>query len=400
MRNISKRLGLLFIALTFVFSVGVQTADAGANIKIGKNSSLRINYREQLYTVWRDTGSGPNKSDPTTDIYFKRNRFTFSGKASRTTGFVMQIEHKGPRAIGDLEVFDDKSSALGVLDAFLTFKFSRALRLRVGITKDPLTRENNEGCFDTLNLDRGLFIYTPFQPSRDTGIVAWGRTANKMFQYRVGIMEGREGGNSPKSSLRYTGRVHVTLLDRVESASLIYRGSFLGKKKVLTFGAGAQYEPDVVYANLSAQTGAKDNLNYTFDGFFEYPTPAGVFTLSAAYLAVNFDNAYKGGDPDPAGLDFYKERKGWYVKAGYLIPTPFVEKVQLFGRFENWKFAQLRGINDQELTWSAFGVNYLINGQNLRITVEYAMTDYQQELSGPKPSEDFTTITTMLQFLF
>lgn len=402
MRDIKKKLGLFSVmALVFVFllGVGAETAQAGVKIRGKRGLSLRISYFSQFYGVWRDTGSGPDGTDSTTDFYFKRDRFNFTGQLTRNAGFVIQIEHKGPRMINDLTVADTPTTRLDMLDAFLKFRFSRNLRLRVGLTKDPLTRENNEGCFDPLSLDRSLFIYNPFAASRDVGLVAWGNFIKNRLQYRIGIMEGREDINTPRSRLRYTGRLHISLLQ--PEASIVYFGTYLGRKKVLTIGGGMQYEPDVIYGNLGAKTDAKNNTTWTVDGFFEYPTPVGAFTLSAAYLNVSFDNAYKGWDPDPKATGMYGERNGYYVKAGYLLPMKiWIGKVQFFGRYENWKYAKLNEQDNQDLTWIAPGINYYIRGQKLRLSAEYAMTDFKKEGTVRNvTTRDFNTLRVMLQLL-
>ncbi len=402
MRDTSKKLGLFsVIALVFVFLIGtaVDTAQAGVKIKGKRGLSLRISYFSQFYGVWRDTGSGPDGTDDTVDFYFKRNRFNFTGRLTRNAGFVIQIEHKGPRLVNDLNVADSVSNRLDMLDAFMKFKFSKYLRMRVGLTKDPLTRENNEGCFDPLSIDRSLFVYNPFAASRDVGVVAWGNFVNNRIQYRIGIMEGREDPNTPKSALRYTGRLHLTLLK--PEASLVYFGTYRGMKKVLTIGGGMQYEPDMIYGNLGAKTDAKDNVTWTVDGFFEYPTPVGAFTLSGAYLDVSFDEAYKGLDPDPKATGMYGERNGYYVKAGYLLPNKIgVGRVQFYGRYEVWKYAKLNEQEDQELTWIAPGINYYIKGQKLRVSAEYAMSDFKKEGTVRNvKTEDFNTLRVMLQLL-
>ncbi len=401
MRDMKMKLGLFSVlVMFFLLYAGAQTAQAGVKIKMGKKGSLRISYFSQFYGEWRNTGSGPDGTDNTTDFYFKRNRFNFTGMVSRKAGFVLQIEHKGPRLINDLDVADSPSSNLSVLDAFMKFRFSKYLRMRVGLTKDPLTRENNEGCFDPLSIDRSLFVYTPFAASRDVGVVAWGNLYNRMIQYRIGIMEGREDINTPKSTLRYTGRLHLSLLK--PESSIVYFGSYLGRKKVLTIGGGLQYEPDVIYGNLGAKTDAKDNTTWTVDGFFEYPTPYGAFTLSGAYLDVSFDDAYKGWDPDPKATGMYGERNGWYSKAGYLLPMKvWIGKVQVFTRYENWKYAKLNEQEDQEINWTSFGVNYFLRGQKTRLTAEYAMIDFDKEGTVRNvKTEDFDTLKVMLQFLF
>ncbi len=52
------------------------------------------------------------------------------------------------------------------------------------------------------------------------------------------------------------------------------------------------------------------------------------------------------------------------------------------------------GIYDQEIKWSAFGINYYLRGQDLRLTAEYSINDYVKEDAANK---DFKTITAMLQ---
>jgi len=66
---------------------GIQAAQAGPIIKITDESWLMINYEMQLYGQWRDVGSGPEKSDDTTDIFFRRNRLSVRGQVTDTYGF-------------------------------------------------------------------------------------------------------------------------------------------------------------------------------------------------------------------------------------------------------------------------------------------------------------------------
>jgi hypothetical protein len=206
-------------------------------------------------------------------------------------------------------------------------------------------------------------------------------------------MKGNNDVNDPKSSLRYTARVHVSLLD--PEFSLVYKGTYLGKKKVLTIGAGYQYEPDAVYANVAGKDLAKNYQAYTYDVFFEYPTPAGTFTASGAYLKEQFDKAFTGPDPDPRSIGLNGEKNGWYAKAGYLLPQKIGSgDLQFFGRYEKWRFAQLVGTYDQEIKWTAVGINYLLKGEDLRLTLEYSMNDFAREDLANK---DFKTITAMFQ---
>jgi hypothetical protein len=400
MKNMRMVIGVSVLMLGFFLCAVTQTAQAGPIIKITDESWLMINYEMQLYGQWRDTGSGPDGSDSTTNIYFRRNRLSLLGQVTDVYGFYFSVQQEGDNRIQDIDVSDIPGKNFDVLDAFFRADFTDAFRVRVGLTKDPLSREDNEGCFFPLSLDRSLFIYTDLpRLNRDYGLVVWGNLADARVQYRLAVMKGNQEGENPKSQLRYTGRVHISLLD--PESSLVYRGTYLGQKKVLTFGAGYQIQPDEVYGNVTATTLPKDFQAWTVDGFFEYPTTAGTFTLSGAYLKTDYDNAYKGGDPDPRSIGENGQKKGWYTKAAYLLPDSVGPgQLQFFGRYEEWKFAQLSGIFDQKIRWWAGGVNYFIKGQDLRITVQYSKTDYGKEDPTNPNSQNFNTVTTMLQFLF
>lgn len=393
----NRKLLFSLLALVFFLGVSAQTAHAAAVLKINDQSWLAITYEMQLYFQYRDQGTGADRNDSTTDVYFRRDRLGFRGQVAENYGFLLQIEHQGDRTIDDINVREDPIDRFTVLDAFLLAKFDNAFQVRAGLTKDPLVREHNEACFFPLSVDRSLFVYTPIRrESRDFGVLLWGNLYDDRIQYKVAAMKGLDRRDAPGSNLRYTARVHLSLLEPENLP--IYFGTYLGKKKVLTLGAGVQFEPDAVYGNVAAAAFPKDYLAWTYDVFFEYPTSAGTITASAAYLKVDFDDAYKGGDPDPFAVGIHGEKNGWYAKAGYMLPNKVGPgNVQFFGRYEQWKFAELQGITDQAIDWYAFGLNYLLNGHDLRITVEYSVNDFDKE---DAENEDFGTLTTMLQLRF
>jgi hypothetical protein len=358
-------------------------------------STIKFNYAFQLYGQWRDTGSGPNGTDNTSDIYFKRNRLMMSGQLDDVYGFYSAVQFQGDERIFPETVASTPQKNFDIIDTYLTADYTDAFRLRVGLTKDPLIREDNESCFEPLSVDRSLFVYTDLpRLNRDFGVVLWGNLADALLQYRLAAMKGNDDINDPKSTLRYTARVHISLLD--PEYSLSYKGTYLGKKKVLTIGAGYQQESDAVYGNVAAKDDSKNYTAYTYDVFFEYPTPAGTFTVSGAYLNEDFDNAYQGTDPDPRSIGLNGQKKGWYSKAGYLLPNKIgTTQIQVFGRYEEWRFAELNSIFDQKIKWSALGINCYLKDQDLRLTLEYSINDFEKE---DPANQDFKTVTVMLQF--
>jgi len=380
------------------------TAYAGPRVAFGPNDEgvLQLDYKGQFQMTVRDNGSGPTKDSSTYEFNFRRNRLALMGKYGDLMSIYVQTEFTEDQEIAPLTVRDTASGyEFQMLDAVVRFNFDDAFKVNAGKFKYNLSRENLEACEMPLTLDRSLFIRAPYTTTRDKGIAIWGNLFDDMFQYRADIMEGRHASTAaapqPESNFRYSVRAHVTLLDPENDYG--YKGTYLGKKQVLTVGGAYQFEPKVAYADTVGKTGAKDYKAWTADIFFEYPLEKmGTVTASAAYEKIDLDNAYKGPNPDPDTLGLNGEKNGYYMKAGYMLPNL---PLQFFARYEKWAFANLNGIVDQEVEWFGGGANYYIRGQNLKLTLEANHTSFGK---GTKTSADstqsFMTIVTQLQLIF
>jgi hypothetical protein len=371
-------------------SLAVPRAAAREVLQLGEAGFLRIDYQVQARVARRDQGPDPAKSDDTLDLYVRRNRLSLVGAANETFGAVVQLEYNGGRQIGDTVVATKQGGFdFVLLDAFATADLFEFLKLRVGRTKHVLTREVQEGCYDPLSADRSPFVTGPFglhapeKSTRDVGLVLWGNAYARRIQYRLAAMQGNRFGDTPEGiGLRYSGRVHLTLLDR--EAGIVYRGTYLGKKRVLTLGAGYELQPNAVLSSATTG-GAEDYRAYTLDAFFEHPTRLGTFTVSGGYLRSDFGEAGLRGVADAQGTT--GERNGYYWKAGWML-----WHLQPFGRFERWSFASLNGVPDQQLRWWVAGINAYVKAQELRVTLEYAWSDLEKA-----PAKDFQTILLQLQ---
>lgn len=380
-----------------------STAFAGPRITFGPNDegAMQIDYKGQFQMTVRDNGSGDNNDDTTTDFNFRRNRLAFMGKYGDMLSLYVQTEFTEEQNVQTLGVASsNQGTEFQFLDAVMRFKLDDSFRINAGKFKYNLSRENLEACEMPLTLDRSLFIRTAYTSTRDEGVAVWGNLFDDVFQYRAEVMEGRtavSGDTAPSSNFRYGARAHVSLLD--PESDYGYKGTYLGKKKVLTVGGAYQLEPEVAYSDTVAKTGEKDYQAWTVDAYLEYPVEnVGTFTLSGAYEDVDLDDAYKGANPDSDTFGINGQKNGWYVKAGYLLPGL---PLQFFGRYEKWTFANLNNIYDQDIDWYGGGVNYYFRGQNLKLTAEVSQTDFDQEGTvGGIRSEDFTQVITQLQLIF
>ena len=382
--------------------------DAGARITFGDEDQgvLQLQYKGQFRFTSRDIGSGADGDDWTSNFGFRRNRLAVMGAWSDTVSLYVQTEFTEDLNVDTLGVADaNLGTDFQLLDAVVRFNFSPAFKLNVGKFKYNLSRENLESCEQPLTLDRSLFIRPSYVSTRSQGVALWGNLLGDKLQYRVDAMEGRKavsGFTAPSSSLRYGARAHVTLLD--PESSYGYKGTYLGEKTVLTIGAAYQFEPNVTYIDTDTQLGEEDYQAWTVDGYFEYPLgDAGTVTASAAYEKVDLGDAYQGANPDLGATGLFGQKNGWYGKGGYLFEGV---PLQVFGRYEKWRFACLLNAFDQIVDWYGVGANYYVWGQNLKLTVEWSKTDFDQEgvftsVQGTsRTSRDFNTFVAQMQFIF
>ena len=99
-------------------------------------------------------------------------------------------------------------------------------------------------------------------------------------------------------------------------------------------------------------------------------------------------------NPDAGVIGVTGEKNGGYTKIAYMLPDA---PLQFFARAENWSFANLDSVIDQEIDWYGGGFNYYLRGQNLKLTVEYSTVEYDTETAT---SEDFDSLTAQIQVVF
>ena len=389
-------------ACAFSLSLMAGTAWAGPQITFGPNdiASLQIDYKGAFQLMYQNTGSGPNGTSDTVDFNFRRNRLALKGAYGDNFSIYIQTEYASNPVLNPLLTAPVGSPQFKMLDAVARFKYNDMFQANVGKYKYNFTREVLDACEAPTTLDRSLFLTSPYvddNSTRDLGLTVWGNLVEGLFQYRADIMQGRTNGynayKSPDSSFRYGFRGHVSLFDKESDYG--YKGTYLGEKKVLTIGAAVQYEPRIAYSDVVNSSGAVNYLGYTFDAFFENKYPGiGTFTVGGAYANFDLGGAYKGANPDPGTVNFYGQRNGGYIKFAYLLPEL---PLQFFGRYENWAFAQLKGINDQKVNWYGIGARYYFRGQNLNLGIEFSRTILDKLDVN---NQDYSTLLTQLQVVF
>ncbi|APY07232.1 hypothetical protein BWZ20_02445 [Winogradskyella sp. J14-2] len=247
-------------------------------------------------------------------------------------------------------------------------------RLTNQSTLNMMTLDNPGGQGGASVSDARLFpwsnITTSDQFARHLGIYAKGSLGN--FGYRISANNARnnigELGPTPTFQVdnsvgtgtwNYAGYFKYDFFDKESDKLPYFVGSYLGKKKVLSVGAGFHYHPDALAVNNLDNR--EDVFHTAFDVFYDAPLND---KLAISALGAYYN--YKYGDTDGA-------------PGGGLVPS---SGTILHGQagllFRNAKLMPYVKYNTQSLDYtpnsaSEFGVglNYFINGHFAKITAEY-----------------------------
>lgn len=367
-------------------------ASAGPTIQFGDQGSLTLTYALQGWLQNKGFTSDTDDGN-STDAFLRRNRLTFSGQYNDFVGFYAQFEAGNDSKLGQ----DNKS--VYYRDAYVTLDYRDELRFIVGRFKNTFSRENLEACLEPLTMDRAeVLSYTPFGGSRDTGLAIWGNLLDAKLQYRLMIADGRESNYVAKDNPRITARMHYSFWE--PEANYGYLGTYLGTQKVLTIGAAYDTQADVAYGNYPTRSDIKDYKAWTVDAFMELPTASGVYTLSGATFKYDTDGAINES-PDP-DLDVNTDLKGYYVKAGYMLPGKVGSgRLQFFIRHEKSDYGVKVGNAEYyDQKWNSIGANYYLDGQNLKISFEYAKVSFDTEHPTNPALQDYNQATLGLQLIF
>jgi hypothetical protein len=247
-------------------------------------------------------------------------------------------------------------------------------RLTNQSTLNMMTLDNPGGQGGASVSDARLFpwnnITTSDQFARHLGIYAKGSLGK--FHYRVSANNARNniGELGPEPSYQidnstgtgnwnYAGYFKYDLFDK-ESDKLPYMvGSYLGKKKVLSIGAGFFYHPDALAVNTIDNR--ESVTHWAVDAFYDAPLNEDL-AISALGAYYNFKYGDTPGAP-----------------GGALVPSSgSIIHGQLGLLFTKAKLMPYVKYNNQALDFTpnnanefGVGLNYFINGHFAKLTAEY-----------------------------
>jgi len=334
----------LFTILALTGCLFCFTANAGAaKITISDTSFLDIHGYLQNW-LFMPIDQGPSLK---TDFYLKRVRLLFTGQIAPNVNFFIGTLN------GNMGKDGNMTSRTMIADAWMEFVFSDALKINAGLLKLPFSRHMQQTGAKLHGLDfHGSYLQRAGGIGhRDMGIMARGLLLDKKIDYRIALLDGMEyaPGNpnadppvadtNENDSLRLVGRIGYNVFD--SEPGYFWAGTYLGTKKVLSFGGSFDIQPGVGGDN-------RDELYYAlaFDAFADIP-----FGKNGIVSTLNIYN-YGPGGMLPKGF-------GLWADFGYRI-----NKVEPLIAFE-WYSPDEGNAGKRQAILG--GINWWIHGHNVNI---------------------------------
>ena len=188
---------------------------------------------------------------------------------------------------------------------------------------------------------------------------------------------------NPGDHPRFVGRLSWAFME--PETAWFNAGTYLGKKRVLTVGAGVDFQSDLDYGSDSR---TYDYAAYTIDVHWDQPVGAGAVTAEAAYIhvnngpnSINYTHFTRGDNADIVSL-----------KGGYLLPWRPVD----FGFQPVFHYEYIDGEHGDGTNIFGGGMNWFLYGQANKLSFDVTAVEQGDETYGSRPVQDHLICTLQL----
>ncbi len=218
-------------------------AQRGPRLEFLEDGFIELHgFIQPRFDSWLDAPDG--KEARLADFSIKRTKLIFKGQIWKRLGFFIT-----PVVLG-LGTNGDHTPTVDLSDAWLEYRFGKWLKINAGLLKLPFGRQMQVSGGKLHGLDfHGFYLNRvvgdPARrviPHRDIGVMVRGILFGTQLDYRVAVVDGKESGGD-RDAPRVTGRVGLNILD--DEPGYMWSGSYLGKKKILSFGVSFDLQPGV-----------------------------------------------------------------------------------------------------------------------------------------------------------
>jgi hypothetical protein len=325
------------VFVVFASLFGALPANAQWELTSG-DTSIKFGFLVQARAESLETGDVTAEN-----LFFRRLRLIAGGKLSDRLTFFFETDSpnlgKGEGPNGTKNTSD-----LFIQDFVLSYRFADDQFVDVGMILPALSHHAGQGATSLMATDYGPHAFLTSGPlgarvGRDYGVRARGYVLGDHLEYRAGVYQGVRGPGS-SNSFRFAGRLVYNVFEAEKG--LFYGGTYLGTKKVLSFGASLDHQEGYDTKGL--------------DVYFDGPMGNG----NSATFQANWMK-HDGG----SFLAQLPEQDNLLVEAGYHFGAT---KLMPFVQYSARDFKSPAGIDEDKLQ-VGLGWMFQGHGRNLKLSL-------------------------------
>ncbi|HEY0905871.1 MAG TPA: porin [Methylophilus sp.] len=348
----------LHTAVALACGLAMQQANAGATISFGEDKSISVGLGMRTeFSSTEDAAS--NGSSRSKDFSLDSLRLYMNASLNKYIKATFNTEKKSN---------GNQDSEIGIIDGIAQFEFMPEFNVWAGRMLPGSDRANLDGPYYLLAWQYPFVSnYANKTTGRDDGVAVWGKLLEGRLIYNVGAYEGNTLGTrtlgTPTGSdqLKYAGRLQYDFWTP-NGAPAFYTGSTtFGTADVLSIGIAGQAQQNGAVSTTAMGDYKAWNVDFLMEKVIG---SSGAVTLEGAYYKYDTDKVIAAYDG-----------KAYLGGIGYI----FADKVG-WGQFQPYIRYQKYDY-DVDVVKAAekqmdYGLNYVIDGFNAKITAVYSKTDY------------------------
>lgn len=395
--------------LSALLCTSVFTAQA-ASIKLDENTFSTLDLTLRI-TAQR-LGKARSDVKDYTDFSIRRATINMAGQVNKYVKF----EFEGDFSPNTTNRGSHQSSSASLNDGVITLDLADEFKLRAGKYRIPFARGN-------LTSSRNYIIPTgirwgagdgtngykapnwnPFTPAtlagdRDVGISFWGNIADGMFQYRLGVFDGKFDHTNTdlgaKDNVAYGIRLEFNpvMLGYKADKGWGKADSYLGRQNVLNLGVAywSQKWDDGKGSSGTAKA-------WTVDAMWEQKFGDVVPNLQLGYIGQT-------SLPSNLGIANKKPKTNAYYVMGQILYDQMVGigKPALAARYEYSEYKEFKDLTGKgKVSRTSVFLNYYIKGWNAQMSlgVDFVTPNGVLKSYNQNSGKNFTDYTIALQTIF
>ena len=371
-------------------------ATAGETLKIGEEASLTVGVGVRMSYTNTENGA-PNGTSSSNEFEVENARIFLNGTWGKYLKGTLNTERQGGAV-------NNGGDSIRIMDAIAQFEYNDVFNVWLGRMLPPSDRANLYGPFyvTAWSYPGVVSNYPNIAVGRDDGAMLWGKPFGGKLVYSVGAFNGhnRAAGLSNESdNLLFAGRLHFNFLDVEPPPAHYLGGTYFGAKDIFSIGLAGNMQSDG--AGTAARPG--DLKIWSVDALFEKKLGGGyVPTLEGAYYKYDLDGAVDCGSGEPGSVPCPSgdnaggqvDGKAYMVSAALLFPGKIgIGQLQPFVRYQKFD----RDLSNTTKKATEFGINYIINGSNAKLSAVYTKFDDDRLAPGQTDWKQFV-LGVQLQF--